>query len=481
MSEAQQARELVEAALGPFERNGAAESSSGTVPRTDARLSDVGTARRLVERHGHDLRYVHDFRRWLVWREGRWQDDRLGQVRGLMKETLEAAHADAREIPDEKERQRVRKFLLDAERESRVRGAISLAESEPGIAVLPEELDADPWLLNVRNATIDLRTGEAHPQRREDLITRQIDVDYDADADAPLWRSTLERILNGDNGLIGFLQRAVGYSLTGSTAEQVLLILYGAGANGKSTFLNTVLALGGDYAQQAPAETFLERRDGIPNDVARLRGARMVAAAESGEGRRLNEALVKRMTGGDKMTARFMRGEWFEFVPQFTPWLATNHRPEIRGNDLAIWRRIRLVPFTVTIPEDERDPELPRRLLDELPGILSWAVAGCLDWQRNGLNAPEVVTRATADYRAEEDLIGQFLDERCRLGAEHEVKASELYTNFGYWAADNGHEPLSQKALGGRLRERGFERRRRESGWHWLGLAIAGGMNHEPS
>jgi putative DNA primase/helicase len=441
-------------------------------PAADVRLSDAGTARRLVARHGLDLRYIHDFRRWLVWRDGYWQDDRLGLVRALMKETLEAAHADTHELEDEKERLRVRRFLLDAERESRIRGAIALAESARGIAILPEQLDTDPWLLCVANGTIDLRTGELREHRRDDLITRQIAVEYDPAAAAPTWLAFLERVLDGDQELIRFVQRAVGYSLTGLTTEQIILILWGGGANGKTTLIDTILALLGEYAQQAPAETFVERRDGIPNDVARLRGARMVAAAELGEGRRLNEALVKRMTGGDRLTARFMRGEWFEFRPSFTPWLATNHRPAIGGTDHAIWRRLRLVPFTVTIPEDERDQELPAKLLDELSGILAWGVQGCLDWQAHGLDAPAAVVAATADYRDEMDILGDFLADCCQPDPEQSVKASVLHTRLEYWARQNGREPITQTTLGNRLAERGYVKKKTNTGIHWLGLAL---------
>lgn len=455
--------------------DGAPEPRVGR-PRVEARLSDVGTAQRLIQRHGQDLRYVHDFRRWLVWLDGHWQDDRAGTVKALMKETLEAAHADAREIPDEKERQRERKFLLDAEREPRVRGAIALAESEPGIPVLPELLDRDPWLLNVADCTIDLRTGEPRPHARGDLITKRINIEYVPSATCPTWERFLDRVLAGDGDLAAFLQRAVGYSLTGLTTEQVLLILYGAGANGKTTFVSTIMALLGDYAQQAPADTFLERRrDGIPNDLARMRGARLVAAAELSEGRRLNEALVKRMTGGDRIAARFMHADYFEFTPAFTPWLATNHRPEITGTDHAIWRRIRLIPFTVTIPENERDPALAAKLLAELPGILAWSIEGCLDWQHNGLNAPDAVVHATDDYRDDMDIVGAFLHERCDLDPNSSVKASILHTLQDYWARENGHEPLTQKALGTRLAERGFTKRKTKTGIHWDGIAAREG------
>ncbi len=449
----------------------------GPNPVAQQVLSDVGNGELLVRRHGRDLRYVHPWNRWLVWDGRRWQADDTGAPDALMKETLRWFAANANEIVDGEARKRLLRFAVDSERSSRVRGALLMAQSEPGVPALPEDLDRDPLLLNVDNGTIDLRTGELLPHNRQHLITRLASVPYDPDAKASNWRAFLERILNGDDKLIRFVQRLVGYSATGLTTEQVIPIGWGPGSNGKSTFINTILALLGDYAQQAPAETFLDRRDGIPNDIARLRGARMVAAAEVGEGRRLNEALIKRMTGGDKITARFMRAEWFEFEPQFTPWMLTNHKPEIVGTDLGIWRRVRLIPFTVTIPEDERDPDLPRRLLDELPGILAWAIDGCLAWQEHGLETPAAVVDATADYRAEMDIVGAFLDDCCELNPETRVKASTLHTRLEYWAKENGHELLSQKALGLRLGERGFTRQRLSNGWHWNGLALVSGVN----
>ena len=252
----------------------------------------------------------------------------------------------------------------------------------------------------------------------------------------------------------------------------MLAILYGSGANGKTTFIEAIRALLGDYGQQSPAETFLEHRDTIPNDVARLRGARFVAATEIAEGRRLNEALVKRMTGGDTMVARFMRGEWFEFPMAAKVVLASNHRPEIRGTYEAIWRRIRLVPFTVTIPPSERDPDLAASLLQELPGILNWTIEGCLAWQRDGLGTPEAVTTATADYRDDMDILAGFLADCCVIDPAVSAKASDLYTRYGYWTAATGAESLKQQAFGRRLSDRGFTQKRTGTARWWIGLGI---------
>jgi putative DNA primase/helicase len=446
----------------------------------DLNLTDVGNAERLVARHGRDLRYCHPWGRWLVWDGRRWADDATGEAVRRTKETLRYLAASANEIEDDGARKRLLKFALESEKDARLRAALALAQSEHGIPVLPDELDSDTWLLNVANGTLELRTGELRPHDRADLITKLAPAQFDPDARSPLWESALERWFARDEELVEFVQRLVGYSLAGTTREQLLLLLYGPGENGKSSFVTTMLELLGDYAQQTPTSTFLDRRgDSIPNDLARLRGARLVAAAETGESRRLNEALVKQMTGGDRISARFMRGEFFEFMPAFTPWLATNHKPEIRGTDHAIWRRIRLVPFTVTIGSKERDLELQEKLRGELDGILAWAVRGCLDWQIDGLPIPAAVEEATAEYRAEMDVVGRFLEDCCRSSEGAEVTSAALFNRYGYWCTANGEEPLSQKALAGRLSDRGFVNRRAAKGRRiWVGLELA--VDDEP-
>jgi putative DNA primase/helicase len=442
-------------------------------PHPDAyHLTDLGNAERLFDRHGGDLRYLHTWRRWLVYDGRRWKLDETGEATRRMIETLRHLVTRANELEDAEEREKLFKHVLASERDTRVRAALSLAEALDGIPVLHDELDADPLLLNVENGTLDLRTGTLREHRRADLISKLAPVPYDPGAAAPGFDRFLRRVLPDDE-LRRFVVCLLGYSLTGLTVEQLLAILWGPGANGKTTLIETIRALLGDYGQQAPAETFLERRDTIPNDVARLRGARFVAATETGEGRRLNEVLVKRLTGGDTIAARFMRAEWFEFKPAFKAWLATNHMPEIRGTDEAIWRRIRLVPFTVRIPDEERDPQLAAKLRDELPGILTLAVNGCQEWLANGLPAAAAVTDATATYRAESDLVGRFLDDCCLVDAGVKAKAGDLYTRYGYWAQSNGEHTLTAKQLGQRLAERGLTPKRGSGGTRWWhGIAI---------
>ncbi|MEX1096750.1 MAG: phage/plasmid primase, P4 family [Planctomycetales bacterium] len=392
-------------------------------------------------------------------------------------------YADVADLADAEERETLRRHAVASEQASRIAAMLALARSEPGVAIRPDDLDRDPWLLNCANGTLDLRTGTLRPHRPEDLISRCLRTEFapEADSDCPRWRAFLRRILDGNTDLTGFVQRAIGYTLTGSTSERCMFILYGSGANGKSTCIEALrLLLGDGYASRTPTQTLLAKRgDTIPNDVARLRGVRLVTASETGDGQRLDEALVKDLTGGDRIVARFMRGEWFEFSPNFKIFLSTNHKPRVAGNDDAIWDRLRLVPFLTRIPEEERQP-MDRMLAGfeaELPGILNWAVQGCLDWQRRGLGEPPEVRMATADYRDEMDVLGEFLSECCLLRREARVSSHELYDEYKRWAIDVGERVLSQKrfSLGmeHRGKQLGFRKQHTRDGKSWIGVGLA--------
>ena len=285
----------------------------------------------------------------------------------------------------------------------------------------------------------------------------------------------LDRVFAGRADLTRFLRKAIGYCLTGLTSEQCAFLLYGLGANGKSTLLKILSHILGEYWRQMRTETLMLRRgsDAIPNDIAALFGARLATAVETENGRRLAESVIKQMTGGDTMTARFLHREFFDFDPQFKIWLACNHKPRISGTDLAIWRRIRLIPFTVTIPEDERDLDLLNKLRAELPGILAWAVAGCQLWQEHGLNPPEEVVTATNEYREESDSIAQFIEESCVVGAEETVSKNGLYEAYQKWAEQSGERPLTKKGLGSKLLEKGFKEDRTEKSRFWVGIGLS--------
>ncbi len=437
-------------------------------------LSDMGNGRRLFLRHGRDLLYCNRWQSWLTWDGQRYTRDESDEIERRAKDTVRAMYAEAAALADEDARTALAKHALKSEAGQRVREMINAARSEEGVAVIPATFDRDPWLLNVANGAIDLHTGQMRAARREDRITKLAPVVYDPDATCPTWLAFLDRVMDGKQELIDFLQRAVGYSLTGDISEHCLFLLFGSGRNGKSTFVETLSALLNDYALTTTTDTLLvQRAGGIPNDLARLVGARLVSASESEAGRNLAEALVKQLTGGDTISARFLHAEFFDFRPAFKLWFRTNHKPTIRGTDDGIWSRIKLIPFTQRIPDAEMDKHLPDRLLTELPGILAWAVAGCLAWQRDGLGTPEAVTAATSEYRAEMDILATFLADRCTIGQDHRCTAKELYGSYTTWAEENGEKVVSQRGFGLRLAERGFVNARATGGSRlWAGLKV---------
>jgi putative DNA primase/helicase len=397
--------------------------------------------------------------KWFIWDGSRWAEDETGAIERVAKRTVASIYAEAAQAITDDKRKNVAKWALASEGQNKISAMIALSRSELGISVKHSELDGDPMLLDCRNGTIELRTGKLLPHDRSYLATKQIDVDYDPDAQCPLWQGFLKRIMADNPALIDFLQRAVGYSLTASVVEQCLFFLYGTGSNGKSTFTETIQALLGDYGQRAPTEMIMMKQNtgAIPNDIARLPGARFVVTAEIESGRRLAESLVKDLTGGDKMVARFMRQEYFEFTPTHKLWIYGNHKPVIKGSDNGIWRRINLVPFTVQIPDDEKDEQLKEKLKTELPGILAWAVRGCLDWQRTGLKPPDEVKAATAAYRAESDALTAFIEECCILGVNCIAEYNLLYAAYKAWGERNGERVDGSRAFGNALTERGFD------------------------
>lgn len=486
---AQELKALVENAGSPVE-----------LPRpayvTGELRNDYGNARRLVRLHGENLRYVAVWGRWLFWDGNRWRKDEDGAAKRLAKATalsiFDEAKAAAVKDGDPKP---LSSWANSSLAGAKIREMLATAESEKEVIASTDQLDTDPWLLNVRNGTVDLRTGDLRTHRREDLITKLGPVDFDPSATCPLWESFLERIMDGNRELIDFLRRAAGYSLTGSTREQCLFMPYGTGANGKSKFLGTLAALLGDYTETAESSTFLNKsQDAIRNDLAKLVGARFVTAIEVDQGRRIAEALVKQVTGEDVITARFLRQEYFSFLPQFKLWLAANHKPEVRGGDHGMWRRIHLIPFTVTIPVPERDPDLGEKLKAELPGILNWALRGCLEWQKNGLQVPEAVRAATAEYEQQMDPLGGFFEECVELVKDDpspvkalwgegegsgEIKSSDLYREYSSWCERSGEKPLTSRTFGDRVKQRGVQWKHRKAGNFFLGLRLVkGGEGH---
>ncbi len=448
------------------------------------RTGDTDNAARFAEEHGESFRHCDAGPRWWIYDGRRWAEDKTRAVDRAGKETFEGLRSmlhDAANVADkladqleqasdtklkdeakkyQGEAARCRKEADTLKRRRRLDDMKALACSEAPLPIRMEDFDRDPWLFNAPNGTVDLRTGELRPHRPEDYLSHRGGAQLDLRAACPRWEAFLRRIFDGDEGLIAFLRRAAGYSMTGDTREQCFFLLHGTGANGKSTFLEVLAHVFGSYSQAPDAQTFqTSRNDRHPTDLARLRGARFVRASEPGEQKALDEARIKRLTGGEPMTARVMYGDPFEFLPQLKLWLACNKRPTIRGTDEGIWRRIRLIPFEVQIPEAEQDKTLKDRLIaEEAPGILAWAVRGCLEWQKEeDLAPPEVVLAATGAYRAEENRLAGFLDECCETGEGFEAPMAGLFEAYRKWA-DDGNEPrpASKKTFGSLLRDSGY-------------------------
>lgn len=459
----------------------AIKALSGATDTTTAQedLTEIGNSRRFTRQHGENARWVFEFRKWLLWDGQRWLFSDAGEEVQCAKATARSIYAEAAKAGDLKSADAIAKHARSSQTWRALQATLALAQSEPGIALSQSALDAGPMLLSVSNGVVDLTTGMLRAPSRLDYVTKRAHVEYDEQATCPRWREFLRGIFGGDEALIAYVQRAVGYSLTGSTAEQCLFFLYGTGRNGKSTFLGTLKALMGDYAAQCAADSLMVKPgggggSGANSDIARLRGARMVSAIEAEDNKRMAESLIKQMTGGDTVVARFLYQENFEFVPQFKLWLAANHKPVIRGTDLAIWRRIHLVPFTVTIPESKVDKLLPEKLAAESAGVLNWALEGCAEWLRlGGLNPPAAVTGATAAYREEMDVFGAWLQDCCNIEPKLHCGAKELYASYREWCESEGSYPLSSVKFSGRLLERRFIRERVKVGQIYYGLALA--------
>jgi len=431
--------------------------SSGVIDRTD-----VGNAQRLSKQFGKIIRFNYDRGKWYIWDGSRWSMDKSGEIMRLAKRTAKNIYIEAANIPDDYESKAMAKHAIASLSHKKLKDMVELAKSEPGITVTVDDMDQDQWLLNVNNGVVDLKTGELLTHEPGRLMSKLVPINYDTNSDCPQWKCFLNKIMAGNDNLIWFLQKAIGYALTGSVREQCLFFLYGSGRNGKSTFLNTVQSLLSDYAMATPIDTLLVKQmdNGSTNDLARLKGARFVSSVEAEDGKRLAEAKIKQLTGADGVTARFLYGESFTYTPTFKLFIGTNHKPVIRGTDFAIWRRIRLIPFDVTISDSEVDPDLPDKLLEELPGILYWAVEGCLAWQAEGLEPPEEVKMATEGYRSEMDILAGFLEDCCTIEPCLFETANNLYSAYTQWCADSGETPILARTFGLRMQERGFEKTR---------------------
>lgn len=420
-----------------------AARNQASIPETQYEV-----AKRFAESGKGKFIYDHTRGKWFVWRGDRWQIDLVDFVYGTIAQFCSECRAYARRGRDaELAHMGSAKFVSAVER---------FARALPEFRRTHEIWDADPWLLGVPGGYVDLRTGEMKPPDPEMYISKQTAVA--PGRECPRWRQFLERITGGDDELLRYLQRVAGLSLTGITGDHVLFFFYGTGANGKGVFINTYRGVTGEYAENAPMTTFeASPVDQHPTELAQLCGARLVTAQETEEGRRWAESRIKSITGGDPITARFMRQDFFTYTPQFKLIIAGNHKPALRSVDEAIRRRFHLVPFSVTIPVAERDKELPEKLKEEWPGILAWAIEGCLEWQQIGLAPPPAVTGAIEEYLTIEDSLGTWLGERTREMESGCVETSALFADWVTWAKAAGEDPGSLKRFVQALKARGVK------------------------
>lgn len=436
-----------------------AERTPGTGPRTSP-STDYAYAVELAQTVGDSLRYCTDQGQWFVFDGQRWVPGSADQVVPSVIRLAKTRYQLAAQTSDPDVSRRLAREGHRLETTSAVHQVITMAQTLPDLRAETSAFNHDAFLLNVDNGTLDLKTGALRPHRHEDLLTRLIPVTYDPTAEAPVFLRFLRQVFDGNEELIGFVQRAIGYSLTGSVREQVFFLCWGEGSNGKSTLFNLLLHLLGDYGAKMAASTLLAKRGGSDtqamNDMATLQGARFVSTVESDMGRRLAEAQVKELTGGDRIKVKRLYRDVFAIDPTWKIWVATNHRPLIRGRDHAMWRRVRLIPFTVTVPDEQQDKTLPDRLLAELPGVLRWAVEGCLAWQRDGLGLPKEVKAATEQYREQMDDLSDYLAECCVLDPAAWDSMNRLYQAYVDWAKESGEFPWSKKAFAQRLTEAGY-------------------------
>lgn len=439
------------------------------VPKKNYDMTDTGNAHRLVDKFGHVIRYSYNRKKWYYWDGSAWRIDDTGEIKKLGDVICEDIKKEGYQEQDDQTQASLLKWATKTASSRGKEAMIKECQHLHGIPASPDDFDSYTEYLNCQNGIVNLRTGELLPHDSNFLMSRICYSEYDTDGGIPrLWLRFLDDVTDGDKELQAYIQKSVGYSLTGSNREQCAYFLYGIGNNGKSTFLDTISDLLGSYAANAQPETIMMRKygdSGALSDIARLKSARFVTSEEPTEGVRLNEGLLKQLTGGSKITCRFLYSDEFEYTPEFKIWIATNHKPVIRGTDIGIWRRIKLIPFEVNIPADRVDKNLKYKLRKEFPQILRWAVDGCRMWMETGLVEPSRVKDAVKEYKHEMDLLSGFLEQCIEIDytAKEKVPAMALFHAYSRWARDNNEYEMSSKKffteIGKKLPEKGRDSR----------------------
>lgn len=443
-------------------------------------LTDLGNAERLAARYGSQIRYCPPKRKWLVWDGRRWAWDDRGEINRIAKKTVRAIYAEASDEAEEKEAKAIAAWAAKSEASDKLAALVKLAQSEPGIAVMPQELDANPWLFNCENGTVDLRTGTLRSHDRRDLCTKIAPVRYDPEARSELWEKYLRDATGDDAALTSYLQRVAGYALAGVAPEKCLFFLYGPSNSTKSTFIDALSAAMGDYHVSAAFSTWCVQSNvgGNRGDLVRLAGARLVTSVEIRKGARWDEEIMKRVVGGDEIAAAAKYEAEITFRATFTMLLAANDAPKVRDDDEGLWNRMRRVPF-VRVPAT-RDPGVKATLSDPAvsgPAILAWAVQGCLAWQREGLGTAPAVDNSTNAYRQEMDRIAAFLDDQCEFGPHLRVWRNTFRDSYQRWCQEMGIKvPLTPQEIAARLRERGVDPGKSDGMRVWIGVGLRQGQ-----
>jgi len=429
----------------------------------DLHRTDSGNADAIVRAFGDRLRFDHKSGNWYIWQGHTWKIDEDGAIERTAIRTIRERLRKSADIQQPDLREKEAKWALSSESKYKIDAAIKIAAILKPISSTINQFNKNPMLLGCENGVIDLQRGTLVPGRSKDMISLSTKIWYDSQAKAPRWQQFLTEIFLGDEKMIDYIARCVGYSLTGLTVEQIIFLLYGIGANGKSVFLNIIRALLGDYGANTNFQTFLANKNAsskIPNDLAALVSKRLVTALEMRERDQLNEERIKSMTGNDPISARFLHKEWFTYIPEYKIWLAVNYKPEVTDTTFSFWRRIQLIPFEVVFNKDKADKKLAEKLLKELPGILNWAIEGCLRWQEKGLVPPQKVTDATQDYQSEMNIVKQFLDDKTIVKEDAFVPFNKLFEAYCKWAGELHENLMTGNMFGRKMTELGFRKDR---------------------
>jgi len=437
-------------------------------------LNDYGNGKRLVNKYEKCIRYANEWDKWLIYNKNRWEKDKIGAIDRMAKSIIEDIREEAKNEVDENKKKEKLKAVNRFGNIRNIKGMIKSATSEKEVRISIDDFDKNKYLINCKNATIDLKKNICYKNDPKDYITKVLNIEYNPKATCPRWKKFISEIVNEDKELEEFIQRAIGYSLTGSTKEQKLFICYGKGSNGKSILLEILRILLNNYASNIKTDSILLKRNksSANPDIAKLKGIRFVTAQEIQEGKKLDEALVKEITGADTITARFLYNNEFEFRPEFKLWLATNYKPAISGTDDGIWRRLILIPFKCTFTEQKgnKDSDLLDKLKKELPGILNWCIEGYRAWEEYGLSEPDIVKREINNYKKEMDTLEQFIDEKLVVKSDATIKNSRLVELYNIWNNSKVSTQLFGKIFKDKADKLELKKERRNYGYVWIGI-----------